>query len=85
MDKALQKVTFEPNPEQIKFAEMYLDYNKKMTKEEMAEEIGVTRMTLWRWFKSNDFVNWLNSKKDELLNISLMAIYKTAIRKAIAG
>ena len=42
-------------------------------------------MTIWRWFQKEDFVNWINSKKDELLNSSLMDRYKTAIRKARAG
>jgi len=85
MSEELQKVTFEPDPKQIKFAEIYLDHNKKKTKEEMAEEIGVTRMTLWRWFQNEGFIEWINSKTDELLNKSLVARYKTAVRKAEAG
>lgn len=85
MGKKLQKVTFKPNPEQIKFVAIYLDYNQKKTKEELAEEIGVTRMTLWRWFQNDEFVEWINSKKDELLKNSLIARYRTALRKAEAG
>lgn len=79
-----ENVRFEPKPEQLKFAEIYLDLSRK-TITELAKEVGVSDRTIYRWFKDKDFVSWLNSKKDEILNRSLMAIYKTAIRKAIAG
>jgi len=85
MDKSKQSVTFEPEPEQLAFAEIYLDYNRKLTFEDTAKEVGVSRTTIWRWFKNKDFVSWLNSKKDELLNKSLMDRYRTAVRKARAG
>ena len=79
-----ENVRFEPKPEHFKFAEIYLDLGRK-TINEMAKDIGVSDRTIYRWFNDNDFVTWLNSKKDELLNKSLMARYKTAIRKAEAG
>jgi hypothetical protein len=84
-DKPIQNVTFQPTPEQIKFAEIYLDYVQKKTLEDIGKEIKVTRMTIWRWFQEEGFVNWLNSKKNELLNKSLMARYRTAIRRAEGG
>ncbi len=67
-----ENVTFEPKPEQLKFAEIYLDLGRK-TINEIAKEIGVSDRTIYRWFNDNDFITWLNSKKDELLNKSLMA------------
>jgi hypothetical protein len=85
MDNEKQNATFQAIPEQLQFAEIYLDFTKKQTLEAIAEEIGVARSTIWRWFQDDDFVNWLNSKKSELLNKSLMARYRTAIRRAEAG
>ena len=85
MDKKLQKVTFQASSNQIKFAEIYLDYAKRQTYEEIGKKINVTRMTIWRWFQNPDFIVWINSKKNEILNKSLIPRYKTAIRKAEAG
>lgn len=79
------KKGFKPINAQVKFVELFLDIDKKYTKEEMAEVIGVHRNTISNWFKNKDFVAWINSKKDELLNSSLMPRYKTAVRKAVAG
>jgi len=83
--KSSQKVTFTPTPTQIKFLNLYLVCDKKLTLEKIGEEIGVTRKSIWKWFQKEDFVDWVNSKKDELLKGSLMSRYKTAVRKATAG
>jgi transcriptional regulator with XRE-family HTH domain len=80
-----QKATFQASPEQLKFAESYLDFAEKKTFEEIAKDINVSRTTIWRWFQDEAFVTWLNSKKDEVLSKSLMARYMTAIRKAEGG
>jgi len=80
-----ENAMFEPSPDQLQFAEIWLDYDKKLTLEDIAKEIGIAYSTIWRWFQNNDFVNWINSKKDEILNKSLMARYRTAIRKATSG
>lgn len=85
MAKSSQKFTFEPSPIQIQFIEYYLDYDKKHTLEEIGKKIGVTRQSIWKWFQQEDFVNWINSKKNEMLNSSLSDRYKVAIRKAKAG
>lgn len=85
MDNMKENARFQPSPEQVKFAETWLDYSKKQTLEDIAKEIGIAYTTIWRWFQKNDFVDWINSKKDELLKNSLMARYKTAVRKAEAG
>ena len=85
VDKISNNFNFEPNPKQIKFAELYLDFDKKLTKKDIAMEIGITDRTVVNWFKNPGFVNWINSKKDEILNKSLMARYRIAIRKAAQG
>ena len=85
MVKMKENAIFQPSPEQLKFTEIWLDYAKKQTLEDIAKEIGIAYSTIWRWFQNNDFVAWINSKKDELLKNSLMSRYKMAIRKAVAG
>ena len=83
--KEEEKKEFIPKPKQIKFASLYLDVSKRLTREEIAEEIGVVRKTTWNWFQNPDFVRWLNSQKDKLLENALIGIYKTAVRKAKGG
>lgn len=80
-----EKLIFEPNPNQLEFAEIYLDYNKKLTLDEIAKVIGITYHAIWKWYQNQDFVDWINSKKESVLNKALMGIYRTAIRKAQAG
>jgi len=78
-------VVFEPNPKQIRFAEIYLNLDSRKTQKEIAEDIKVNPKTIQRWFDNGEFVRWINSKRDEILNKSLMARYKVAIRKAAQG
>jgi len=85
MDKKLQNVTFQPSTHQLKFAEIYLDYTQKKTYEEIGKEINVTRMTIWRWFQNEDFVDWINEQARNLLAQSLSDRLKVAIRQAKAG
>ena len=79
------KKEFTPKLSQIRFASLYLDLGQYLTREEIAKEIGVVRKTTWNWFQNPDFVKWLNTQKDRLLETALIDIYKTAIRKAKSG
>lgn len=84
-NKSLIKFIFKPNTNQIRFLELYLDFNSKRTLKSIADEIEISYQAIWKWFNDINFVEWINSKRDELLAKSLMAIYLTAIRKAISG
>ena len=85
MDQIEQKEEFIPTPLQVKFTSIYLNTDKRMTREQMAKKIGVSRRTLYTWLEKPEFRTWLNSKKLELVNDSLIDIYKVAVRKAKAG
>lgn len=85
VNKVKENARFQPSPEQLEFAEIYLDYAKKLTLEDIAEKIGIAYSTIWRWFQKKDFVSWINAKKNDLLDKSLMNRYTVAIRKAEAG
>lgn len=76
---------FIPKLTQIKFASLYLDVSKRLTREEIAQEIGVTRTTTWTWFQNPEFVKWINAQKGKLLDHAIIDIYKTAVRKAKSG
>ena len=85
MEEIETKEEFIPSPLQIKFASIYLNVNKRITYEQIGKEIGISRQTIWNWLKKPDFRGWLNSKKMELVNDSLIDIYKVALRKALNG
>ncbi len=80
-----ENVTFIPNPEQLKFAELWLDCSKKRTYEEIATDIGITYMTIWRWHQDKDFVDWINEQGSSMLRSALSRVYKSLIRKAESG
>lgn len=85
MDKIVKNCEFQPSPKQIKFAEIYLDLSIKVTFIEVAKRIGVHNNTITNWLKNPEFVKWINNKKSEILDKSLISRYKTAIRKAESG
>lgn len=78
-------LVFNPKKPQIKFAEVFLDTDGKKSRKEIAKKIGVHQNTITNWFKDKNFVKWINSKNDEMLDNSLADRYKTAVRKAKAG
>ncbi len=83
--RGIEKFTFEPSKNQDKFLFYFLDYDKKYSMEDIAKEIGISRQAIYKWYQDQEFVNWINSKKDEVLSKGIMGIYKTAMRKAQAG
>jgi transcriptional regulator with XRE-family HTH domain len=85
MDNVKQNSTFQPKPEQIRFAEIYLDYRQKLTFEKIAEQIGVDRTTIWNWFQKPDFLEWINEKATYMQKTALIPIIKSLIRKAEVG
>jgi len=85
MDQIENKEEFIPSPIQVKFASYYLNIEKKLTRTEIAKKIGISRRTIYTWLANPGFRSWLNSKKMELVNESLIDILKTAVRKAKSG
>jgi len=80
-----QKVTFTPKPEQIKFAEIWLDYTQKKTLDQVGDDIGVTRKTIWQWHQDPNFVEWINKQGFEILKSSLNLVYRALVRRAAGG
>ena len=80
-----QNTTFKPKAEQIKFAEIYLDYRQKLSFEKIAEEIGVDRTTIWHWFQKIDFLEWINGQTNYMQKTALVPVLKSLIRKAEVG
>jgi AcrR family transcriptional regulator len=80
-----RNLTFKPKAEQIKFAEIYLDYRQKATFEQIAEKIGCSRTTIWNWFQKIDFLEWINGQTNYMQKTALIPVLKSLIRKAEVG
>ena len=76
---------FMPSPIQSRFAKLYLDASKRRTHEMLAAEIGIHRNTVGNWLRNPEFSKWLSSRRMEILDNSLVDIYKTLVYKAMAG
>ena len=82
--KAIESPEFIPKEAQLKFARVYLDSSMKTSIEQACKDIGLTRQTYYDWMKT-PFKQWLISQKKELIQNSLLDIYKIAIERARKG
>ena len=85
MEEIEVKEEYKPTPLQARFIRLYFETNPRRTQEKIAEELGVCRMTIYNWLKKKEFRDWLNSKRLEIINDSLIDIYKTLVHKARQG
>ena len=83
--KEEEEKEFVPKLIQVKFAALYLDTNRRLTQEQMAKEIGVTRKTTYTWLLNPVFRKWLNTRRNEMIEGALIPIIQTSIRRAKAG
>jgi len=80
-----EKNKYKPNREQTLFIGLYIDLNNKLTLTQICEEVGITRQTSWRWFQDQNFTDYLNSKRSEILDRSQTARMLIAVKKALSG
>lgn len=86
MEEIEEKKEFIPKPLMVKFARLYLDTpSPRLTYERICQEIGISRRTVYNWLHKKEFKDWLNSKRMEVINDSLIDIYKIAVTKAKTG
>jgi len=76
---------FEPSKKQDLFIDLYIDLNNKLTFIKLCKKVGITRQTAWRWFQDQNFTDFLNSKRNEILARSQTARMLVAVRKALSG
>jgi len=51
----------------------------------IAEKSNVSRMTIWRWFRDKDFLEWMNDQTKLFLSQTFSERINIAIRRAKAG
>jgi len=80
-----EKNKYKPNKKQALFIGLYIDLNSRLTLTQICEEVGITRQTAWRWMQDQNFTDFLNSKRNEILARSQMARILVAVKKALSG
>jgi len=74
---------FIPNPKQVEFAEIYCDVTSyRKTYQEIADQIKVSRMQIYRWRSDKRFMEWLQAKIDKALDDSIGELILHGIREA---
>ena len=76
---------FIPSKNQKKYLELILDIDVKRSRKQMGEIIGISEQAIWKWYKKADFVEWINSHRNRIIENALAGIYQTAGRKAKSG
>lgn len=76
---------FEPSKKQELFIDLYIDLNNRLTLTKLCKKVGITRQTAWNWFQDQNFTDYLNSKRNEILARSQTARMLVAVRKALSG
>lgn len=65
--------------------EMETDSENRRTQEEIAEELGITRMTLYKWRTQNRaFIDYKNALADDILSSMRPMVYRQLL-KTITG
>lgn len=78
-----KKDDFIPTPLQVRFAELYCDVtNRQKTYQEYADELGCSRMQLYRFRQDDRFMKWLKAKIDKSLDDSIGELILHGIREA---
>lgn len=80
-----EKNKYEPNKKQALFIDLYIDLTNRLTLTQICKEVGITRQTSWRWFQDQNFTDYLNSKRNEILARSQTARMLVAVNKALSG
>lgn len=74
-----------PSKKQALFIDLYIDITNRLNLAQLCKKIGISRMTAWRWFQDQNFTNYLNSKRNQILARSQTARMLVAVRKALSG
>lgn len=71
--------------DQKKMAEMLANPDITGTKSEFCEEVGVNRVTLWKWLKKKEFTDYVSELIDKYTDAELGTVWKALINKCSSG
>lgn len=77
----LQKLTnsYKLTPQQEQFIELYCDNEHKMTQQEIADKLGISRKTVYRWKNDPGPVRAEIEKKEKLRALGLLRLANNAM------
>lgn len=71
-----------PSPKQIKFVDLY---TTGMFLSKICKKIGISMVTQWRWRNDKNFLNYINSRIEEILYKSMGKRLRVITQKALKG
>jgi len=80
-----EKDTWVPTPKQRYSMELYLDWTKKLTLKDIALKTGVKRMTLYRWRRNPNYINYLQKLSNKMLQEAIPIAEKALVREVNKG
>lgn len=79
------KNDWKPSKKQALFIDLYIDITNKLNLAQICKKIGISRQTSWNWFQDQNFTDYLNSKRNEILARTQTARMLVAVTKALKG
>lgn len=76
---------FEPTILQLKYLEVFIAWTDRINMTKIAEAVGVNRVTLWNWQKSDEFNEWFYSESKIHNWNTLPKVHKVLEQKALNG
>ena len=79
------KKTWVPTPKQRFSMELYLDWTKRLTLKEIAQRTGIQRITLYRWRRSPEYLEYLQELSNKKLKEAIPIAERALIRAVDKG
>ena len=76
---------FTPTRNMEAYLKLFLDPNQTLSKSDIAKQIGISHNSVYKWYRNKNFIKWLNTFLDQILENSLADIYQAAKSKAKKG
>lgn len=73
------------NPKQLAYMMMLADIGNEKSDPEMAEELGVSRQTLWNWRQLPGFLDDAEHLLDKMLKSQMAHVYRGLMKRAKQG
>lgn len=77
--------SWQPSPKQIEMVNLMLDVEQKLTKNEMCEQVGVSRQTFWEWRRDEEFNGYFREQLRVLVTGEIGEVWKALICNAKRG
>ena len=76
MSKTIKSNDFKPSLLQLKYLEAFILSEDRINITKLAKEIGVNRVTIYKWEQNDDFAKWFSEQTIKAFTRSLPRVHK---------